>query len=119
MKRNLCLFISLFLFITSPTFAQDDGVGNQPMLGTIGAHAGVVLPRGDFGDDVSDPTNGDGYAGTGVSVGGTYNYPLAPNGLGWFSSLSVIVNGYDAEKAYGTGSSSINTDSDTGLIFPL
>jgi hypothetical protein len=82
------LFFALYLIIILPNcaYAQDP---------SFSVFAGLALPSGDFGDDGSE---NDGFAKTGFCAGVDYTKPLPVEGLGWYSSLSVIYNPLDKDK---------------------
>jgi opacity protein-like surface antigen len=80
MKKTLAFALLGMLFATAPAAAQTFG---------FGAHAGVSIPTGDYGD----------LAGTGFSGGLDLWYPLtmAAPGLSWYTSADVTAHGLEGD----------------------
>ena len=65
-------------------------------------NATFALPIADFADDKGN--EGDGFATMGFGAIADIHFPVGTPGLGWFSSLGFIYNGYDDDvliKTYG------------------
>ena len=77
--KNLIVCLIVAAFAAVPASAQTFG---------FGAHAGVSLPMGDYGD----------FAETGFSGGLDLLYPLAmAPGLGWYTSADVVAHSVEDE----------------------
>ncbi len=96
MKHAYTLFIAVALFFTTHA-AHAQLMMDQ---GQLTVYAGISSPTGDFGDDDGDDAGG---ATLGFSVTGEYTVPFGTEGLGWVSSVSIIVNGVDEPENFEAG----------------
>ncbi|HSH44338.1 MAG TPA: outer membrane beta-barrel protein, partial [Longimicrobiales bacterium] len=93
MRKWIVMTAAGLLFAAAPVSAQTFG---------FGAHAGVSLPMGDYGDATS----------LGFTGGVDLFYPIGPSGLSWVTSASATAHSVDDDNVGG--------DFDGGfLLFPL
>ncbi|MHA1380897.1 MAG: outer membrane beta-barrel protein [Candidatus Helarchaeota archaeon] len=90
MKYFFILITIVFLIIPCIIYAQTG-------TGYFGLYGSLSFPQGDFGDD--DVNDDDcGFAKTGFGVGAEFTLPLGSPGLGWITSATFILNGFDEDE---------------------
>ena len=86
--RNILTIFLVLIFITCLGYAQSE-------KGTFGIFGGLSMPQGEFGDDEFE--DDAGFAKMGFCIGGEYIKALNSPGLSWVTSISVVLNGLDAD----------------------
>lgn len=91
--QNVFLIVCLSL-ISLPMIGQSEQANSNYRFSL---RFGPSFPLGDFADD--DPEDEDsGFAGTGISLGGEFLYPVNEKNLSLYGGLDVIYNGLQIDR---------------------
>ncbi len=82
--------------------------------GRLGIFGVLSIPQGNFADDRG---NDPGFAKSGLGIGGEFNLPLNAPGLGWYSTITVILHGFDEDATGGNAGSYILAPILSGLKY--
>ncbi|MCK5029386.1 MAG: hypothetical protein KAR57_07120 [Bacteroidales bacterium] len=80
MRKIVVIFLCFSLFSNINVFSQESIYGF------------LALPSGDFGNNSGE---GAGYAETGFGISAEYTKAIGTEGLGWVTSISIILNPHD------------------------